>query len=321
MSNFEHFSIDLADADTLESFYLAQTSTETSFVQLSAGPAVLRARSLDLGVLRVLQVSGNGRHLWVDDMLGSEWRFAVMVSADGPSKIGNSDIERTTGHLLRPGESAELYTQGRYTTLEFAFDDTLPEQLGWSCAAGQTARIGRDVATALSRSAETAFLEAGRDAAGIGAYFSQTQWLDLFLDLVGAALEPWLGSGNGADPILSPSGSSIIVRNVRRLLTDSEYAINASAEALASKVGVSRRSLFLAFRREYGIGPRKFREIVQLNALRAGLYRSTPENTSVTVLANEHGFSELGRMAARYRTLFGELPSETLKRKQRQRVI
>ena len=46
MSAFERFSIDLADVETLEGFYLAQTNTETAFLQMSPGPAVLNARSL-----------------------------------------------------------------------------------------------------------------------------------------------------------------------------------------------------------------------------------------------------------------------------------
>ncbi|WP_425046272.1 helix-turn-helix domain-containing protein [Primorskyibacter sp. S87] len=320
MSNFNQYVIDLADADTLESFYLSQTSTETGFVQLSAGPAVLSARSLDLGPLRVLQVSGDGRHLWIDNMVGEEWRFALMVSAEGPSKIGHSAIEKTTGHLLRPGETAELSTHGRYTTLEFSFDETVPMQLGWNCAAGQTARIEHNVATALRQSAGTAFSQAVRDADETGVMNSKAHWLEIFLDLIERALEPWLAPDGVADPEHSPSGSAIVVRKAHTLLIDPDYAINANADLLASKVGVSRRSLFLAFQKEYGIGPRKFRELVRLNALRAGLFRSTPDVTSVTVLAHEHGFSELGRMAARYQNLFGELPSETLKRKPRQRA-
>nr|WP_235824060.1 helix-turn-helix domain-containing protein [Falsiruegeria mediterranea] len=51
-----------------------------------------------------------------------------------------------------------------------------------------------------------------------------------------------------------------------------------------------------------------------LNALRSHLLKETPESASVTVLANEHGFSELGRLAGTYRRTFGELPSETLRR-------
>ncbi|MBW2509248.1 MAG: hypothetical protein JRE81_11500 [Deltaproteobacteria bacterium] len=45
------------------------------------------------------------------------------------------------------------------------------------------------------------------------------------------------------------------------------------------------------------------------------LRQAEPEETSVARVCLQNGAWELGRVAARFRELFGELPSETVRRK------
>jgi transcriptional regulator GlxA family with amidase domain len=47
---------------------------------------------------------------------------------------------------------------------------------------------------------------------------------------------------------------------------------------------------------------------------RAALRRSDSTTASVADVAREYGFSEFGRFAVVYRTMFGETPSTTLRR-------
>ncbi len=307
---FDRFSIDLADEDTLENFYLEQTNTDTRFIQFTSGPAILSARSIDFGDIRLLQVSGEGRHLWTDTMLAREWRFAIMVSANGSPRIGQSGISGTTAHLLRPGETAELFTNGRYKTLEVTFAEELPKKLGWNCRGGQTSDVPEGAARNLAAIAREGFSAALNDEFGDWSLDTRSK----LIDTLEIALQPWAPPKNHDSDLLSRGARADLLRKARRLLQDNDNNFCISVEALAKEIGVSKRSIFQAFQQEYGIGPRRFREIVRLNALRASLYRSEPDNSSVTNLANDHGFSELGRMAGKYRSLFGELPSETLKR-------
>ena len=44
------------------------------------------------------------------------------------------------------------------------------------------------------------------------------------------------------------------------------------------------------------------------------IQQADPSATTVTRLATDHGFWELGRFAVAYRALFGESPSESLRR-------
>ncbi|MGY4266594.1 transcriptional regulator GlxA family with amidase domain [Bradyrhizobium sp. USDA 4519] len=46
--------------------------------------------------------------------------------------------------------------------------------------------------------------------------------------------------------------------------------------------------------------------------IRSILRESTPDQTTVSKVAIEQGFIELGRFSQYYRTMFGEYPSQTL---------
>jgi len=51
-----------------------------------------------------------------------------------------------------------------------------------------------------------------------------------------------------------------------------------------------------------------------MNLVRRALQRADASTATVTQLATDHGFWELGRFSVSYRRLFGESPSETLRR-------
>jgi AraC family ethanolamine operon transcriptional activator len=75
---------------------------------------------------------------------------------------------------------------------------------------------------------------------------------------------------------------------------------------------VSERTLRYAFREELDLSPLAFLRRLRLHAARRELMNAEGLLPRVTEVANRQGFLELGRFAADYRRLFGELPSETL---------
>jgi AraC-like DNA-binding protein len=76
--------------------------------------------------------------------------------------------------------------------------------------------------------------------------------------------------------------------------------------------GVSARILRLSCNEFLGISPGHYDRLRRLNLVRAALRHADPASTSVSKTAIRHGFSELGRFAVLYRTIFGETPSATL---------
>jgi transcriptional regulator GlxA family with amidase domain len=82
---------------------------------------------------------------------------------------------------------------------------------------------------------------------------------------------------------------------------------------LCQTCGVTDRTLRNAFQSVYGKTPYRYlRETRMLEARQALLRARTSE--TVTSIATQHGFLELGRFSVEYRSVFGECPSETLRR-------
>jgi AraC family ethanolamine operon transcriptional activator len=80
---------------------------------------------------------------------------------------------------------------------------------------------------------------------------------------------------------------------------------------LASALRVTPRALEYAFESALGIPPARYILARRLNRVRRDLL--TKRTDTVTAAASRRGFEHLGRFAAQYQDLFGELPSETLR--------
>jgi AraC-like DNA-binding protein len=84
-------------------------------------------------------------------------------------------------------------------------------------------------------------------------------------------------------------------------------------EQLAQVAGVRPRTLETHFRTFLGTTPLGWVRRMRLARARRELVRSGA-STTVTDIAFANGFSQLGRFAAQYREVFGELPSRTISR-------
>ena len=69
------------------------------------------------------------------------------------------------------------------------------------------------------------------------------------------------------------------------------------------------------------MGPIRFLTLRRMHLVRQALLSAVPSTSTVTRIATDRGFWELGRFAVAYLAAFGELPSETLKRPTKQIAI
>jgi AraC-like DNA-binding protein len=82
---------------------------------------------------------------------------------------------------------------------------------------------------------------------------------------------------------------------------------------VCAAVGATERTLRAACEEHVGMGPIRYLTLRRMHLVRRALLRAD-SSTTVTRIATDHGFWELGRFSVAYRELFGEAPSVTLKR-------
>lgn len=105
-----------------------------------------------------------------------------------------------------------------------------------------------------------------------------------------------------------------IIRRAHGALEERDHV---TVGELATAADVSERTLRKAFNEYFGVGPVRYLQLRNLHRIYRTLRASEPDETSVSRVLMEHGEWEFGRVSGRYRQLFGERPSETLKRRPR----
>jgi AraC-like DNA-binding protein len=105
------------------------------------------------------------------------------------------------------------------------------------------------------------------------------------------------------------------LRNVEDWI-ESHLAQPITVGRLCEVAGVGERALCKAFEARRGMSPMRFVTERRLAAAHARLV-AAGSATDVTEIASELGFTHLGRFAIAYREVFGELPSQTLRRRRR----
>jgi AraC family transcriptional regulator, ethanolamine operon transcriptional activator len=84
-------------------------------------------------------------------------------------------------------------------------------------------------------------------------------------------------------------------------------------EQLATAAGVSERTLRDAFLEYFGVPPVQYLNRRTLHQIRKALIAADPSLVTVTEIATQFGVWQFGRLSRDYRSLFGELPSDTLR--------
>jgi AraC-like DNA-binding protein len=87
-----------------------------------------------------------------------------------------------------------------------------------------------------------------------------------------------------------------------------------SIEKIADAAATSHRTLHRAFQVVLDETPYSYVQTLRLNRIRHDLVTDADAALTITSAAHRWNITELGRFAAWYRDLFGELPSQTLMR-------
>jgi len=115
------------------------------------------------------------------------------------------------------------------------------------------------------------------------------------------------------DPMRLGRHHRIVAR--ARAYIDAHLDSPISIDELLDAAIASRRTLYRAFVETLGETPQSYILKLRLNRIRRDLATPDEAMRTVTVVSNRWGIAELGRLAARYREQFGELPRDTLARR------
>ncbi|MGP1375438.1 MAG: helix-turn-helix domain-containing protein [Almyronema sp.] len=83
---------------------------------------------------------------------------------------------------------------------------------------------------------------------------------------------------------------------------------------ICEAMGVSERSLHYAFQDLFDMSPMAYLKARRLNQVRRHLKMADPRSEKVVDIARQWGFHHMGHFSVDYKAMFGESPSETLKR-------
>ena len=111
---------------------------------------------------------------------------------------------------------------------------------------------------------------------------------------------------------LKPSRrAKLIAQAEQKMLAHLETPL--TLKQLAENLGCSSRALSFGFKDLFGVSPMRYLKVRRLNAVRQHLKASEPENCTIAILASQFGFYSPCHFTRDYKTMFGELPSETLR--------
>jgi AraC family ethanolamine operon transcriptional activator len=117
-----------------------------------------------------------------------------------------------------------------------------------------------------------------------------------------------------AQPTRPPRSKRMIALNRAMDVIEHTPPPQLCMASLVEQAGVSRRTLEYAFQDSLGLSPANYIKALKLRALHKELLTGETCFASVAGLSAQHGFSHAGQLAVDYRSMFGELPSATLRR-------
>ena len=310
-SDFDDFSESVGDADMSMMMHslnnpiwrLSQVDLPGMHVQLgSLGSGnIVEGKSLDAGHLIYLPLSGfnahtaNGIAFQRNSFLvlkpGTEFDLCIKEGHDWCSVF-------IPGRLLPNSEC--LY---EHTSVEDAANNVVIHSDSYTAS-----RFGAVIKSIMS-AAYCSSLEASPAAENAVAHV--TSLLPMICSAQGLASNKQIGR--------RPRHSKRdIVRRCKAFLEENEDQPVRLADLVAASQ-VQERELRSTFNAYFGLPPARFLQLRQYHRIRRALKKADVGTESVTDILLRHGIYEFGRFAGRYRRIFGELPSTTLKKNHRVR--
>lgn len=219
--------------------------------------------------------------------------------------------------VLPPGKPFALACQGPHKWASLSVPQKVLKEAGLSQAELHQLAMGPSIIRA-SSAATRPFVTAAIEALDLVQRRPVSAQVDRSREVeheLLANLVDVVGSGS-AIAATSHNSKSLDRVSFRALeLIRSQDELDLNVEYLCRAINVAERSLLRAFHRFFGMGPTRYMKLQRLNRAHRELQTHECKERTVSGVMTNCGVTEFGRFAGAYRALFGETPSETLKRK------
>ena len=311
------------------------TSTFTRFNDPHTYQAMIRAGTFDLvvterGIFRSELTRIELQHLWMQRGYEGLPRIAHWRSSEGRSAVfflarqdeqasccNGKDFASGEIFVYKPGEENYHRTSApcRWAAMSLTREDLAAAGRN---LAGRELRAPSD--TYITRPTQGSFARLRRlhNAAGFlaGTYPHLLTHPETARALENALVHAMVTCLTEHAPVADTFGSrchSTVMARFARLL-DADPKKPLYLVEICAATGVSERTLQACCHEHLDMGPVRYLWLRRMHLARAALMKGDPRTTSVTAVAVDHGFWQLGRFAVAYRSLFGKSPSATLMR-------
>jgi AraC-like DNA-binding protein len=283
-------------------------------------PSEFRAESTHIDLHRLFMYRADESLSRIMKVTPSGTRAGIVFATDpgGPAMLANG-IEIADDQIFRTGLDWEWYLRSsapcRWGSMSLA-----PEDL----AAVSEAIIGRELVPAtFARSLMPAapILSRLRKLHEMAGHLAKTAPDILAKPEVARAIEQALVEAMVFCLVDTHSGNVPYVQRHRaRVMARLEEALMANPDEplymaeLSAQVGTSYWTLRDCCLEYLGMSPKRYLWLRRMHLARRALRTAEVGRTTVTEIAYDYGFWELGRFSVAYRSLFGESPSKTLQR-------
>nr|WP_319385207.1 helix-turn-helix domain-containing protein [uncultured Roseibium sp.] len=288
---------------------VSSQSHEVDVLQLSAGEAACSASLLEFADIRLVRTKFSARHRWIDTETDRSVHLVVPAknTRSGATVNGQSYTASNLFCRAGPGTVASV-TEPDFESYEVVLSEGLADDVGLPNGIVAFLNPTKAAHDQLNGLLQKAFMLSE------GGEIQNSVTPEQVLHALGGVLEA--APFSTFVPSATTLNRELIISRAEAIMNDWDPEARLEIENLCRELGASRRSLYQAFRESLGIGPVAFHRLKRLHALRASLKAAEREEMLVAEIAHMHGFYELGRMAGYYKEIFGELPNETLNRRQ-----
>ncbi|MFI7838853.1 helix-turn-helix domain-containing protein [Pseudomonas asiatica] len=247
--------------------------------------------------------------------------LCIGIVAEGAemTRYNTTSIHADEVQIYAPGAELLYHASGSSRWISFL----VPETLLQSAAIAQTGRPlllpkRGTMATRLSVGGRARLVQLVDDAFALGRALQPSGISDVLADSIFCGLIDNYVAALSVSTLADKKRISTAQKHLSLILACERLALtedmsSLELEIIAKRSGYSRRALELIFNSATGMPPGRWFMNIRLNGVMRDLL-TAPEGCLVSDIAARWGFRHFSRFAHQYRRVFGELPSETMRR-------